>query len=390
MGYNFSFNDQDLFNELLKDPFLSYHAICKKLNLSSSYVTSRFDAMKKHGLLRGTRTINDPIVGERMQTEITALYSYSSIGLVRQHVFFERIPSTAALDALIRFCDAHPYTHYRALAFGNSSVLYTQFDVPSTIVDAMQEVYQEVANLIGVNAVILNGTTQIDFLPDFSYWSTIAQEWNFGDRAVSDRVFTVDNLWHSFLKNPEEYISDFAIDFHSGKYSMNELDAALLRELTINPKTPLDLLVNTYGKSKSTISRQIAKLKEHVIYRGKLLFDEQHFGLNSYYIMRGKFSDKTASSNFQQFFKNNQLPLQGFLSVDNLNFVAEIRSSPNMAAEVNRFLWANTDSAKFRVYNVHIPSTFLYFFYNANYRGKGIWHTDADYIEKNPLTALNS
>jgi len=386
---DFTDTDQSIFNELYVNPFQSAHAISQKLGLGSQKVRDRIHRMKSTGLLRPDIQIDDPLLGKRVQTEVLASYYPKSIGLSRQYVFFDNIRSKIQLGKLTAFCDEHPYTHYRAVAYGNNSSLYVQFDVPENITSDMIKLYRELASELDLGVDTLNASIEtIDILPNFNKWSLFTDEWNFDKTFEHGPV--IDSLWDEFSVHPENFVPEYYITPPSERYTMSELESKLLRELTVNAKIGLEELSSTYGRTKSVLSRNISKLKEHVIYRGMLLFREEYFGMNSFSLISGKIanSSKVTSDGLLNFFENNPLPLSGSIVIDEDRFLMEIKASPIISSEVVNFMWENTVGAEFKSRQIYIPKTFLYYFYPENYLGKGNWKMDQDYIRNIPLSVI--
>ena len=101
----FDLKDFSIFLNLQQNPGASNGAIAKQVGLSAESVRTRLQAMKDHGFLRPDRTMIDPVLGERLETERRAIYSPEKIGLKRQHVLFRGIKSPEHLRHLEQVCD---------------------------------------------------------------------------------------------------------------------------------------------------------------------------------------------------------------------------------------------------------------------------------------------
>ncbi|MHA1245735.1 MAG: AsnC family transcriptional regulator [Candidatus Thorarchaeota archaeon] len=127
---NLDLKDYLILLTLKQQPRLSNAKIAERVGVAPETVRLRVRALKERKILRPDRRINDPLIGERTQTEIEAAYLPSRLGLVRHHVLFSEIDTRDKLNALKQLCDVHPHTHYRVVAFGRCAALYTQFDLP--------------------------------------------------------------------------------------------------------------------------------------------------------------------------------------------------------------------------------------------------------------------
>ncbi len=383
MKYILDDKDRRIFNEFYLNPFQTYNGIGKIVKLAPATVKLRIMNMKEHGFLRKDQQIDD-ILGKRIRSEVIASYSPSSIGLIRMHVLFDRIPNVQSLDKLVAYCDEHPYTHYRGHIFKNSVNLYAQFDVPIDTLDLMRKTLNEVGSYLGVeNVKFVSCSNNFYSYPDFEKID-IGSSWNNQNEDTDD--YYINYMWNEFQSNKKPYNNGVTIK----KYTMSNIDAKLLRELSINAKVPLQFLSDTYNLSKSVISRYLTKLKQNVIQRGVLLYDESFFGLNNLQVIFGKFSNhsKLNGKELIQFFESYKLPLLSNFYYDQDNFVLQTIASPLISTEIAKFLWQNTVPTELNVNQLHVPNTLLYYFYHENYIDRNTWNTDEDYIKHNPFNVI--
>ncbi|MCE7734946.1 MAG: winged helix-turn-helix transcriptional regulator [Candidatus Heimdallarchaeota archaeon] len=385
MRYILDDKDKLIFNELYINPFQTYNSLSKKIKIAPATVKDRVMNMKVNGFIRADREINDGLLGLRIQSEVVASYFPPSIGLVRLNVLFDNIPDAQSLKKLIDFCDEHPYTHYRGQSFKNSVSLYAQFDIPKGIVSKMELILQEIRNLLNIEEILILPCSNYSYsYPDFS---KIINGGNWNNQNIDTKDYLINKLWVNYLSKSEQ---SFVVHETDKQYVMSQIDAKLLRELTINAKVPLKFLSKTYNLSNSVISRYLSKIKQNIIYRGILLYDESFFGMNNLQVIFGKFSrhselnDKTLI----EFFKSSSLPLLSNIYCNKDNYVVETIASPLASTEMAKFLWQNTAPNYFKVNQLHVPNTLLYYFYHKNYIAKNTWNIEDDYIHQIPLNKI--
>lgn len=392
MSFNFETKDQEIFRELYRDPFQSYNKISGKVNLAPATVKSRILKMKKHGFLRQDKELEDPVLGKRIQTEVMANYLPPSIGLIRIIVLFEGIPSLQTLQKLVRFCDEHPYTHYRGVVYKNPLSLFTHFDVPFAIENEIYAVISELKDVLEIKEAIISPTEVYSYAyPDYRLWNNFRQTWKIFDGSMDSKDFAMGKMWNEFIDGAGEKKSPEHQHKMDKRYSMSLTDAALLRELTINAKVSLKFLSSEYELTPSVLSRYLTRLKDNVIHRGNLLYDESFFGMNNLQINIGRF-DPNSDLNVHslcEFFSSVPLPFQSNIYANKNTFTIETMASPLISTEISRFLLQYTDPSFFNSNQVHIPSTALYHFYHKNYIARDTWNTDTEYIKDIPLATID-
>lgn len=389
MQFNLDQKDHEIFSALYTNPFLNYNKLSKEVDMAPATVKDRVLKMKQDGFLRPDRIIDDPIFGNRQQTEVIASYDPRCIGLERLFALFEGVNNAHTLKKILDFCDLHPYTHYRSVSYKNPLSVYVQFDIPPVISTKIQATLYKVATELEIaNLLIFSCNNHYYTYPDFSTWSLFKREWDIDKESQKSSEF-IDGLWYNYLKSTNVEISKLDLQ-RNNEYKMSPVDAKLLRELTINAKVSLKLLNREYNLTTSVLSRYLSRLKNKVINKGILLYDEAFFGMNNLQVIFGKFNKHSAldATSLITFTQQAKLPIQGNISVSNDYFVIETFASPIITTELSKFLWENTDPNNFNSNQIHVPSTLLYYFYNENYIDKGEWRIDNDYIHNAPLQKL--
>lgn len=174
------------------------------------------------------------------------------------------------------------------------------------------------------------------------------------------------------------------------KQRMSDLDAKLLRELTINAKIQVTELSKIYGKNKSMISRRIKSLKENVISRGILKFNRESFGLNYYQLIRTRVpkSKEKEFNLFKIFVDSTDLAILLRISFTDNEFVLYSVGSPRLSNEITSLVWEFCDPAYFKVYQINTRSFMNYYFYHENYSHEDGWKINEDYYRNEPISII--
>ncbi len=375
----FDSKDYSIFIEIEQQPNLSLSEIAKRVSMSKEMVRLRIQKMKKLGFLRPKRDVIDPVLGKREQSEVEASYIPHNIGLLRQHVLFTGIKNIKYLNKLIEFCDQHPYTHYRSIAYGNETTLYVQFDIPPSINNQMKEIYSIFKNLGYFNKLIVLDTEySARTLSDFKKWNIHDRHWEL-ETGIKN---TIENLWQTHTTQNVDIISEkphFEATFDT-------LDAILLRELTINSNINMKHLGEIYKKDPTTISRRIKKIRENFLDSDRLYYDRQKFDIAYNQLIYGEFTKDFSRHKFVSFINNGAFPFYSRIFINNNEFIWYVMLPPYYAVEISELVW--TKAKNVSIMQLYTARSFTYYFYHLNYLGNNKWRTDEEYIKYNPLRTI--
>lgn len=377
MKHSLDLYDYEIFNKLYQDPFITYAKLSRSIDLTPGTIKERILSMKKLNFINDDGVIVDEILGKRKITEVEIRYHPTSIGLMKQHLVFHNIPSENSYNSLINFCNEHPYTIFRADVYGNGKSLYVQFDIPKEILDIMTTTYKQIANELQITDLIqLNEDYYIGGQPDFSNWNYFSRKWK--------NKLPIKELYKQSSKEETIEIPEREV------YKLSNLDAILLRELSINGKATVTELAKIYNKNKSTISRRISRLMDKVVSHGRLNFNRDVFSLNCYHIVSGKFIDGKTKSQFENFMSSKELPIQIRISFNGSNYnLYSVGSSINSTDLISQ-LWCISDPETFISYEMDSRNFASYYFYHKNYDAKSGWNTSRDYVKHLPLESLSN
>jgi DNA-binding Lrp family transcriptional regulator len=398
-AYDLDLKDYEIFLSLKKNPLQSNAEIGRSVALSSESVRSRVHVMKSKGFLRANGEINDPVLGPRQQTESTGVYNPTALGLLRQHVIFKGIPDRQALNDLKRMCNDHPYTHYRAPAYGDSASLYVQFDIPPETSKTMQRFYDALRKKrLFSTYFVLDAHYYARCGADFSKWDAKRDAWNVdcGKKAgLGSNLSGLEDIWSGIQTTMDDYKAPEVIP--EARYDFDSLDLRLLRELTIASKPVLTAISAAYAndpnladefkKDATTLGRRVSKIRENIVTRDQLYYDRRVFDLTYPQLISGEFKagSDLSSDSLYRFVSSNALPFETAAHFDKKSFLLYSTTTPSIAPELSELIWDHAQAIS--VYQLQLDASALYFFYQENY-ANGKWNTDRQYISDGPLSRI--
>ncbi len=372
---------------LEQEPSLSNTQIARKMGVAPETVRLRLMKLRERGVLRPSRVITDPLLGERLQTEVEAAYVPSSLGLLRHHIIFLGIQTRDQLNRLKRLCDVHPHTHYRVVAFGDEAVLYAQFDIPPQTDIMIRDLY---------NALVERGACE-DYRviesrfvagrgADLQRWDIKTNRWEieYGRKsAIGIRLSRVESIWSEFLercpdKSPPE-------DRPTPPESIDLLDLQLLRELTINAHPNFTRLAEVYDRDATTISRRVERIRRLFAPKDILYYDRTIFDLTYPQLIIGTFDTEGElnARTFHWFIDSGAIPFEMKGVTNGNDFLLYSMTPPSFAPEISEFFWEHCRDV--HVYQLQLDSSYTYFFYHENYDPESGWRNDRSYVVETPL-----
>ncbi|MHA2501248.1 MAG: hypothetical protein ACXAE3_00040 [Candidatus Kariarchaeaceae archaeon] len=375
-------------------PFRSYNAISKIVGVHHSTVSDRIESMKSRKILRSDT--NEPDVrihrdtGEfyyvdRKKTEVIGTYSPASIGLTRVNAIFHRFQSLNDLNLMIRFVRDHNYTHYYAPLYGKGVSLFVQFDIPPNSLQHHLQAFGDLQREI------------IDF-ESFSIYPDLFEARSESDleaqintqHALSTDTNYIASMWDSFLENDSMTVTQ-----PLQTQEFDNLDAELIREITINAKVNLTNLTEYYKRDKSTLSRRIKKIKNHFVDRALLVYDYQSdrlHGFQNNHIITGRFtpgSDLTTET-FSKFINSDViLPFHSFTVVNDDRFLLYIRSSVGATANLMQFLLDKTEISDLNQGQYYLSQAITYPYWYGNYDENEGYNDSKEYIRDEPIRNIS-
>ena len=362
-----------LFLALQKNPLLPVSVLADRFGVSSTLVKSRIQAMKEHGFLRKDSEVLVPFLGQRLQTEVEAVYDPFALGLQRVHVVFENVASVKSLDWIQALLRIHPYSHYQVVGYSGKAYVYSQIDAPlgglGHLHDLLNLVKKE-GHCSSVKSMNQKHITRSDFDFDLweSRWSTegMVDVWNeYTQHSVSD------------TPNPQSPHVSFKFDM---------TDLKLLRELTVNGRPVISKLSRYYEIDRSRISRRINSMREKVITENRLYFNRNIFNLSYPQMITGKFTKDFTTSKLAGLLKQ-AVPFRTTAYMNDKSFLWYMQIPPGAASNFSKFIWENAQSAQYL--QLDLDRSERYYFYHGNMESRGKWNVSRFHILDEPLENLN-
>jgi len=385
--------DWKILLEYDRDPFQSFNAISKVVNVHHSTVSDHIQSMKERHILRQdiektdirlNRETGKYYTVNRTQTEVRGTHNPSSVGLHRVHVLFKRLRSTDDFDRLYKFNDAHPYTRYQTRLYGTGVSLYAQYDIPAKtetlLIDSLHQLGQELVEFDELITYkdIYETKTELGFEEQIEQSDLPASKLN------------ITSLWDQF----QNEIGKYRLTKPKQSTSFDNLDAELIRELELNGKVNISALSDYYNRDKSTLSRRVSKIRQHIITSGRLLFGEMAskvHGYNNTQIITGKLMDNHPldEAALLKFINSGAIPIDAYATVDKNNFLMYTRATIGIAGDLMRFLYRNTDPYYLEQYQFFLPESISYPYWYANYDEDEGYRKSINFFFDDPIKEIS-
>jgi DNA-binding Lrp family transcriptional regulator len=213
---------------------------------------------------------------EKVFVSVPATLRVKKLGL-EMYDYTVRVESHDALTKIEKFCDAHPYTSYRARVFGGSQQgMLLQFRQPPSA-----RTYLEDALAVMKEKGIISDVRELPTLRTeygSAYTRPKLDAWN-PDRMVWK--FDWDDWWQNAPDDFEEYDQAAARD--NSLIEIDKLDVQLLEEITKDARQKNIEMIRSIGRDpeesglQQSVSARIKKLKKEVIESYRIFINWTHF-----------------------------------------------------------------------------------------------------------------
>ena len=261
--------------------------------------------------------------------------------------------------------------------------IYAQFDIPKETFELHKLTFKSLAkNYVEVEEIdIFRDPNEAKTVPNYER----ARNFDWGN---SDNIIT--HLWSEF---EEQRITEPLIAPSLGK-PIDNIDAEIIRELTINGKTKITDLADYFNLNKSTLSRRVSRIRENYVTSGALAFGKNAFklvGFNNMQLVTGRFT-KDSTVNSETFLKfissTNILPFDAFATAYNDRFLLYTRASVGITDDILRFLFERSDPIELNQYQFYINRSVIYPFYHLNYDQEIGFKKDEEYIKEKAIAVI--
>lgn len=312
--------------------------------------------------------------------------------------FFILIPDERNKEENIRlielFCDAHPYTIYRNMVFGDVNGVLAMFILPNDhdslryMVHAL-DVLKNEYHIISDYETFPEAKKLDSRRGNIAKWNIEKNQWEF-DVSELEEIFN-----QAVIKTPLKELPQSIL------HKLNHYDIILIRELTRNSlRTQKEIIqdmltkhIHEYDqerhiieKSQQTISRHLRLLKEWGVYRGsELSINPDYFGL----FIQAMFIIKYETLEVSQLLKaidDAAIPFPNNLYQSEDKIFLWVQLPPKDFAELSRFFYEKFSQIRVLIMG---GTPMRYYLWHRNYDPsiKG-WKSSFDWIAGEPLKVL--
>ncbi len=350
---------------------------------------------RKYSLATVSRHIQK-LKDEKVVTVAQANIDLQKLGLDLH--FFLLIPDDRNKEENIRlielFCDAHPYTIYRNMVFGDVNGILTMFILPSDhdslryLVHAF-DILKTEYRIISDYETFAEAKKLDSRRGNMAKWNIEKNKWDFNISQLED-IFN-----QAVIKTPLRELPQSIL------HKLNYYDIILIRELTRNTlrtqKEIIQDMLTKYSheysqerhiieKSQQTISRHFRLLKEWGVYRGsELSVNPEYFDLfiQAMYIIK---YETLEVSQLLKAINDAAIPFPNNLYQSEDKIFLWVQLPPKDFAELTRFFYE-----KFTHIRVLIMggTPMRYYLWHRNYDPSiKSWKSSIDWIANTPLKEL--
>ncbi|MBN1327846.1 MAG: winged helix-turn-helix transcriptional regulator [Candidatus Heimdallarchaeota archaeon] len=325
---------------------------------------TRITAKKRVDDLKERQIIRDPI----------AIYNPVVLGLDRISVI-AKVQSLEKLQLLEKACDEHPYTHYRARAFGGDFGLFIQFDTPINTTKLLGDFFKKLIkeNIITSYELLPSIGIRYENYADLKRYNIKMSNWNFSWNEWFNNLPDVQLKIEDIKKVPIEY-SKF-----------QETHFKILRMLTANGSIKQTDIKEKLKLSKTQTHREYNYVMENYIETIRFIYNREIFDLTETYVAIGyNLTDKKVTQIFNAI-KDNPPPFRLALDVlANNKLLLWADMSPAQASNFAFSMWQKNEQTK--IYTLDTKKSRLYWFYPDNFDfNEKCWKVSEDYFITTPL-----
>ncbi|MCG3218034.1 MAG: winged helix-turn-helix transcriptional regulator [Candidatus Heimdallarchaeota archaeon] len=361
---NLSNNEFELLLALKEDPFMSLKELADKLSISWPTVKKRYNSLVERKIIRNPIAIVNP--------ESLCLQRVSGIAFVR---------SIENLKMVEKSCWEHPYTTYRARAFGGNFGILLQYNIPRGSFEKL--------------LLFMEGLKKRGFVENYEFVkSTGIRTEAFPDIKMFDHEKSLWNFsWVEWFKSlsKEKDIKPLIDTRDCKKLKFQKSHLNILQDLTQNAAIKQTELMKKYSLSKSEISRQYNFVQSNYIGNIRLMYNREAFDLYETFLA---ISSSLEPSKLRQLYYgllNNPPPFNfSFDILENNRILIWSNMSPAQGTDFAFSLWSTYENVKVYALNTHSEGSAMYHFYPPNYnRDNEKWNDSEEYMVTEPLERLD-
>jgi DNA-binding Lrp family transcriptional regulator len=320
--------DLELLIALQENPLAPASKLAKAVNLSTPTVITRLDLLKKE------KSYYNVIANPKPSTlDLEIVDILIEIENLENVEYFEK-----------QICFNHPYTLFRMRCFGNFNGLYVQFRIPK----ASRKLLTDLLDTLKKKGKIQNYLipqialdTQIIYTrSNLANWEEKLMRWNFNWTNWTNKL--ENNSSTKIIQPIEKSIVS----------KLDELDIALLQELTMNARRKNTDIMDTLKLEKSEvglpqkISRKLKFLDKNVVLQYLVFLRWETFEIYNSFLVNCT-CDKETSYKLQNLLSTSPIPFESTFKVTSKGFLWYLRCPASHFSSVSAFIWEISSHAQF-------------------------------------------
>ncbi|MGY5875016.1 MAG: hypothetical protein RTU30_04655, partial [Candidatus Thorarchaeota archaeon] len=297
--------------------------------------------------------------------------------------FLVKVDSYNSVKQIEKFCDAHPYTSYRARVYGGETQgLILQFRQP----DAAREHLIDALNILKQKKIIVD----IREIPTLSaeYGSTYTrprlEAWdpeNLVWRFDWDKWWSDAPKGHISSKSPEVQDDE--------RVELDDLDVKLLEEMTKNARRKNTEIIDSIGLDKDKmgvqqkVSQKIKRLDDEAIESYRVFINWTHFDVYNTPLIIAN-SEESTTSRLITHLESSNFPFGSTIRKTSDGFIWSARLPSAHLSELIALVWKISKSYELLI--IDYKHSELYGLWAETFdKEEGTWRTDRAFCLEEPL-----
>jgi len=320
--------DLELLIALQENPLAPASKLAKAVNLSTPTVITRLDLLKKD---KSYYSVFANLKPSTLDLEIIDILI--EIKNIEDVEYFEK-----------QICYNHPYTLFRIRCFGNFNGLYVQFRIPKAsrklLIDLLDTLKKKGKIQQYLIPQLSNDAEVIYTRSNLTNWEEKFMRWNFDWPKWTAKLTTSDSA--RIIRPVEKSIIS----------KLDELDIALLEELTMNARRKNTEIMDALKLNKSQvglpqkISRKLKFLDERVVLQYGVFLQWETFEIYNSFLVNCT-CNKETSNKLQNLLLKNTIPFESTFKITSDGFLWYVRCPASHFSSVSAFIWEISSKAQF-------------------------------------------
>ncbi len=319
--------DLELLIALQENPLAPASKLAKKIDLSTPTVITRLELLKQE---KSYYNVIANLIPDTLDLEIIdVLLDIDSIENVE---YFEK-----------HICYNHPYTLFRIRCFGYFNGLYVQFRIPKGSIELLLDLLNHLKKKNKIQNYIIpkiqRSAKTIYTKANLKNWDEKLMRWNFD--------------WSTWIQKLSS-VSPRSIERtlpQSQLQKLDELDIALLQELTMSARRKNTEIMDSLKLDRSTvgvqqkISRKFKYLDEKIVSQYLVFLRWEAFEIYNSFLVYCDCNNETVIR-LQNLLLNNPIPFESTFKVTENGFLWYLRCPASHFSEASAIIWSLSNKVK--------------------------------------------